>query len=73
MTDTSGHRQRMKSRFKAEGLVNFDERHVLEMLLYYCVPRQDTRELSLRLLKHFGSFAQVLDATPEELERVPGV
>lgn len=73
MTDTSGHRQRMKSRFKAEGLDNFDERHVLEMLLYYCVPRQDTRELSLRLLKHFGSFAQVLDATPEELERVPGV
>ena len=73
MTDVSGHRQRMKNRFKAEGLDHFDERHVLEMLLYYCVPRQDTRELAVRLLKHFGSFVQVLDATPEELERVTGV
>lgn len=73
MTEINGHRQRMKARFRAEGLEHFEERHVLEMMLYYCVPRQDTRQLALRLLKHFGSFVQVLDATPEELERVEGI
>ena len=67
------HRKRVKDRFRKEGLDNFDERYVLEMLLFYCVPRKDTRELAIRLLEHFGSIVQVLDATPEELERVEGV
>ena len=67
------HRKRMKDRFRKEGLDNFEERYVLELLLFYCVPRKDTKDLAIRLLDHFGSIVQVLDATPEELERVPGV
>lgn len=67
------HRKRVKDRFRKEGLDNFDERYVLELLLFYCVPRKDTKDLAIRLLEHFGSIVQVLDATPEELERVPGV
>lgn len=67
------HRKRVKDRFRKEGLENFDERYALELMLFYCVPRKDTRELAIRLLEHFGSIVQVLDATPEELERVPGV
>jgi len=67
------HRKRVKDRFRKEGLENFDERYVLELLLFYCVPRKDTRELAVRLLEHFGSIVQVLDATPEELERVNGI
>lgn len=67
------HRKRMKDRFRREGLDNFEERYVLELLLFYCVPRKDTKDLAIRLLDHFGSIVQVLDATPEELERVPGV
>ena len=67
------HRKRVKDRFRKEGLDNFDERYVLELLLFYCVPRKDTKDLAVSLLEHFGSIVQVLDATPEELERVPGV
>lgn len=67
------HRKRVKDRFRKEGLDNFEERYVLELLLFYCVPRKDTKDLAIRLLDHFGSIVQVLDATPEELERVPGV
>ncbi len=67
------HRKRVKARFCKEGLENFDEKHVLEMLLFYCVPRQDTKKLAFDLLEYFGSFAAVLDATPEELRLVPGV
>lgn len=73
MAIQDGHRQRMKERFRREGLDNFDERYVLELLLFYCIPRQDTKELACRLLEHFGSIVQVLEASAEELEKVPGV
>ena len=73
MSVHDGHRQRLRNRFLKEGLDNFDQVNALELLLFYCVPRKDTNELAHKLLKHFGSFHQVLDATPEELEQVPGV
>ncbi len=68
-----GHRQRVKDRFREEGLDNFSEINVLELLLFYCVPRVDTNPLAHQLLDHFGSLSQVLDASPEELEKVPGI
>jgi DNA repair protein RadC len=54
-------------------LDNFEEVNALELLLFYCIPRKDTNELAHALLSHFGSFHQVLDATPEELMAVPGI
>ncbi len=68
-----GHRQRIKARFRTEGLKNFDEVHVLELLLCYCVPRKDINPLAHRLLEHFGSLTRVLDAPVEELEKVEGI
>ena len=73
MSIQDGHRQRVKNRFRKEGLDHFEERYVLELLLFYCIPRQDTKELACRLLDHFGSIVQVLEASAEELEKVPGV
>ena len=73
MSIHNGHRQRLKDRFRREGLDNFDELYVLELLLFYCIPRVDTNPLAHRLLAHFGSLTAVLDASPEELEKVEGV
>ena len=73
MSDSTGHRQRVKDRFRQEGLDNFHEVHVLELLLFYCIPRMDTKPLARKLIDHFGSLAQVLEATPLELEQVEGV
>jgi len=67
------HRQRLRDRFLKEGLDNFDELYVLELLLFYCIPRIDTNPLAHRLLDHFGSLTAVLNAAPEELEKVDGV
>ena len=67
------HRQRLKDRFLKEGLDNFDELYVLELLLFYCIPRVDTNPIAHRLLDHFGSLNNVLDATADELEKVEGV
>ena len=68
-----GHRERLKQRFLEEGLDHFSEVQVLEILLFYCIPRQDTNPMAHRLLEHFGSLAQVLEAPVEELQKVPGI
>lgn len=68
-----GHRKRLKERFLAEGLDNFNEVNVLELMLFYCVQRQDTNPLAHRLLDHFGKLSAVLDASAEELMKVSGV
>ena len=73
MSMHDGHRQRLKNRFREEGLDHFDEHQVLELLLFYCIPRIDTNELAHRLLERFGSLANVLEAKAEELEKVPGI
>lgn len=73
MSIHDGHRQRLKERFCKEGLDNFEEHQVLELLLFYCIPRVDTNPIAHRLLKHFGSLSRVLEAPVEELEQVSGI
>ena len=73
MSIHDGHRQRMKERFLAEGLDNFSDIQVLELLLFYAVPRQDTNPIAHALLERFGTMAQVLETPVTELEKVKGV
>lgn len=73
MQDLSGHRNRVKLRYLNEGLDNFDELYVLELLLFYCVPRKDTKQIARNLLNRFGSLVQVFEASREELMEVEGV
>ena len=57
-----GHRQRLIARFLEEGLDSFEEHNVLELLLFYSIPRRDTNVLAHRLIDAFGSLAGVLEA-----------
>ena len=68
-----GHRERLRNRFKREGLSGFEEHNVLELLLFYCIPRKDTNEIAHNLMKEFGSIAAILDAPIERIARVPGM
>lgn len=68
-----GHRKRLRQRFQAEGLDYFTDVQVLELLLFYCIARQDTNPIAHRLLDQFGSLSQVLEAPVEELRKVEGV
>ena len=54
------HRQRLRDRFRQEGLDNFSEVHALELLLFYAIPQRDTNEIAHGLLNHFGSVSQVM-------------
>lgn len=68
-----GHRERKKQQFREHGLDAFADHEVLELLLYYAIPRQDTNPIAHRLIEHFGSLDAVLSAPPEELAKVEGV
>ena len=69
----TGHRQRLRERFRAQGLSGFAEHEVLELLLTYAIPQKDVNPLAHALLERFGSLAAVLEADAGELMRVPGV
>lgn len=64
-----GHRQRVKSRYLAEGLDGFEDHQVLEMLLFYCIPMKDTNELAHRMIREFGSLAGLLEADPQDVSK----
>lgn len=68
-----GHRQRQKEKFRQYGLQSFADHEVLELLLFYAVPRVDTNKTAHRLIKRFGTLEQVVYAPVEELMKVEGV
>ena len=68
-----GHRERLKQRFLEDGLDNFTDIQVLELLLFYAIPQRDTNPIAHALLNHFGSLSGVLDADVAELKKVPGI
>lgn len=68
-----GHRQRLRNRYKASGFESFSSHEILEYLLCYVIPRQDVNPLAHQLLNRFGSLANVLDASCEELQNVDGM
>lgn len=68
------HRKRVREEFLANGFSEATPPHkILEMLLFYSIPRADTNETAHLLLKQFGSFDKVIDAPVEELKKVNGV
>ena len=73
MSIHDGHRQRLKDRFLREGLDGFTDIQVLELLLFYVVPRKDTNPIAHDLLDCFGSLARVLDAPVIRLTEVNGI
>lgn len=68
-----GHRQRLKKRFAQEGMEHFENHEVLELMLYYAIPRKDTNAIAHNLLNHFGSLAQIMEAPVSELMKVSDV
>lgn len=73
MSIHDGHRNRLRERFLEEGLEHFSSHQVLELLLFYCIPRRDTNEIACNLIKRFGSFSAVLEAPVSELKKVDGM
>lgn len=69
----ANHRQRVRAHFEKDGLDTFADHNVLEMMLFYCIPRLDTNEIAHELLNQFGSLSGVLEADINALLDVPGI
>lgn len=66
------HRERVRRRFDEAG-DKFEDYQLLELLLFYSIPRIDTNPIAHELINRFGSLRAVLDASPEQLTCVKGV
>lgn len=69
----SGHRDRLRQRFLDEGLDSFADHQILELLLFYAIPRGDTNPVAHRLIKRFGSLSAALEADPKDVASVEGI
>jgi DNA repair protein RadC len=68
-----GHRERLRERFEKGGFTGFHDYEVLEMLLTFIFRQGDVKPLAKELIKTFGSFSKVLDASVEEIESIKGM
>ena len=68
-----GHRQRLKNKFLENGFQGFEPHNILELLLFYSIPRKDTNEIAHSLLNEFGSLKNVFNADFNDLIKVNGI
>ena len=68
-----GHREKMRQRFMTGGLDAFADHEILELLLYYAIPRRDTNPIAHALMERYGSLPAVLAAPMEDLKRTEGI
>jgi DNA repair protein RadC len=69
----SGHRDRLRKKFRDSGASALADYELLELLLFRSIPRADTKPLAKRLLAEFGSIAEVMAAAPARLTAVAGL
>ena len=66
------HRERLKSRF-LKSPDSFEDHELLELILFYSIPRKNTNETAHKLLERFGSLKGVLDANIDALRSVENI
>ncbi len=71
--DHIGHRKRLRDRFATGGGEALADYELLELCLFQAIPRQDTKPIAKALMNRFGTYAGVLNATPDELCDIKGM
>ncbi len=68
-----GHRERLRARAKAGGLIALPDYELLELYLFRTFARGDVKPKAKALMARFGSFGAVISASIDELKIVPGI
>lgn len=63
-----GHRDRLRAKFINGGADCLATHELLELLLFYCVPRRNTNDIAHLMIDRLGSLEKVLAAEISELE-----
>lgn len=67
------HRSRMRAKICTYGTGMLCDHELLEILLFYAIPRRDTNALAHRLLERFCSLDKLFQASIPELQHVCGI
>ena len=67
-----GHRQRLRDRFLGDMGAGFSDYELVELLLFLALPRTDVKPLAKALIARFGSYSDLLFASPSVIKEVPG-
>ena len=71
--NAKGHRERVRKKFLENGFNGLEDYEVLELLLFYVIPRKDTKAIAKELIKRFKTLANVLKADTLELKTIDGL
>ena len=66
------HRDRLREKLLHDA-DTLNDHELLELLLFYAIPRKNTNDIAHRLLDRFDTIQGVLNASPEELTEIEGV
>lgn len=69
----SGHRDRMRKRYFENGVDGLNPHEILELSLFYAIPRKNTNKIAHELLNKFGTISAILDAPIKLLKEVEGI
>ncbi|MEE0059303.1 MAG: JAB domain-containing protein [Acutalibacteraceae bacterium] len=64
----SGHRDRLRKKFLDNSFDGLETHEILELMLYYAIPRKDTNPIAHKLIDAFGSLSAVFDAPIDKLK-----
>jgi DNA repair protein RadC len=68
-----GHRERLRGRFREAGSEALSDYEMLELVLFRAIPQRDVKPLAKELIETFGSYAEVLAASPQRLGEIKGL
>lgn len=68
-----GHRKRAKESYINGSASSLSDHNLLELVLFYAIPRKDVKPIAYALMNRFGSLERVFTASLDELCKVDGI
>jgi DNA repair protein RadC len=66
----AGHRDRIRERFLKSKKGSLSDEELLEMILFWSIPRKDVKPLAKILINSFGNIAGIFNASNEKLSAI---
>lgn len=67
------HRERLKEKFLEFGLDGLEDHELVELLLFYSIPRQNTNEIAHKLINEYGRLSDILEADTKNIMEIKGI
>ena len=67
------HRERVRQSYLKNSFESMNDANVLELILFYSIPRKDVKEIAYALINRFGSLEGVFEADIRDLMKIDGV